>query len=91
MVRRTRLFGGSARVTFRLDGGRPDGTVSVVGDFNGWRPGAHELVARRDGSRSVSVTLVPGEYHFRYLATGGVWFDDEAADALDGDGGLLRV
>lgn len=78
-------------MTFRLDGGRPDGTVSVVGDFNGWRPGAHELVARRDGSRSVTLTLAPGEYRFRYLATGGHWFDDETADALVAEGGLLRV
>jgi hypothetical protein len=37
------------------------------------------------------VTLPAGEHRFRYLATGGVWFDDTAADRLDDDGGLLRV
>jgi 1,4-alpha-glucan branching enzyme len=78
-------------VTFRLAGEGPEGPVSVVGDFNQWRPGAHELVVRRKGYRSVSVTLPPGEYRFRYLATGGIWFDDEHADRLDAQGGLIRV
>jgi hypothetical protein len=92
MIKRSRLFGGKTRVTFCLPAGRPDGTVSVVGCFNGWEPGRHELVPRRDGTRTVSLPLAPGRYHFRYLATGGVWLDDDGADAvIDGLGGRLDL
>ena len=93
MIRRSRLFGTKTRVTFTLPAAETprDGVVSVVGSFNDWTPGRHELVPRRDGSRSVSVTLPAGEHRFRYLATGGLWFDDSAADRVDGTGSLLRV
>jgi len=84
MLRRTQLFGGKARITFALPAHEPDGVVSVVGDFNDWRPGAHELVRRRNGTRTVSVILPPGRHRFRYLASGGVWFDDATADQVDG-------
>jgi Glycogen recognition site of AMP-activated protein kinase len=81
MIRRCRLFGGKTRVTFSRPADEPAGHVSVVGTFNDWTPGAH-LVPRRNGTRTVSVTLPPGEHRFRYLATGGVWFDDEQADVV---------
>lgn len=91
MLRRTKLFGRKTRVTFALPAARPAGTVSVVGDFNGWEPGRHALVARRDGTRTVSVILPAGVHRFRYLATGDVWFDDEGADRVDDRGGLLEL
>ena len=91
MIRRSRLFGAKTRVTFSLPADEAPGIVSVVGTFNDWTPGRHELMPRRDGTRSVSVTLPAGEHRFRYLATGGVWFDDTAADRIDAAGGLLRV
>ncbi|WP_332262347.1 isoamylase early set domain-containing protein [Streptacidiphilus rugosus] len=78
-------------MTFRLAAQEPAGTVSVVGDFNGWQPGVAELVTRRDGTRTVSVSFPPGEHRFRYLATGGVWFDDDYADRIDPQGSLIRV
>jgi 1,4-alpha-glucan branching enzyme len=91
MIRRSRLFGAKTRVTFSLTADQPAGIVSVVGTFNNWTPGSHQLVARRDGSRSVSVSLPPGEHRFRYLATDGVWFDDHAADEIDHHGGTIRL
>ena len=84
------MFGGKARITFALPADAPDGVVSVVGDFNRWQPGEHELVRRRNGTRTVSVILPPGRHRFRYLATGGVWFDDDAAEPADG-AGIVRV
>jgi hypothetical protein len=79
-------------VTFRLGPEvQPERTVSVVGDFNGWQPGAAELVLRRNGTRTVSLTFPPGEHRFRYLATGGLWFDDDSADRIDPQGSLIRV
>jgi hypothetical protein len=91
MIKRSRLFGNQTRVTFCLPLDTPPGTVSVVGSFNDWEPGRHELVRRRNGTRTVTVRLGPGEYRFRYLATGGVWLDDEAADQIDQQGGRLLI
>ncbi|KAB1909933.1 isoamylase early set domain-containing protein [Micromonospora chersina] len=91
MIKRNKLFGNQTRVTFCLPRDTPPGTVSVVGCFNDWQPGRHELVARRDGTRTVTVRLGPGEHRFRYLATGGVWLDDEAADAVDEQGSRLLL
>jgi 1,4-alpha-glucan branching enzyme len=91
MIKRTGLFGDKKRVTFRLESPVVARPVSVVGTFNDWGPGRHELVRRRDGSYSVTVTLGPGVHRFRYLADGGTWFDDDHADDIDHHGGLLHI
>ena len=91
MIKKSRLFGNKTRVTFCLPGDAPAGRVSVVGTFNGWEPGTHELKPRRDGTRTVSVPLGPGDYRFRYLASDGVWLDDEQADAVGPHGSELRL
>lgn len=65
-------------VTFVLPG--EVGSVSIVGDFNAWDPYAHPLRKRSNGTRSVAVELEPGTYAFRYLADGGVFFDEPDAD-----------
>ncbi|HEX6471732.1 MAG TPA: isoamylase early set domain-containing protein [Streptosporangiaceae bacterium] len=90
MIKRSRLFGRKVRVTFCLTD-HSDGVVSVVGDFNNWEPGRHELVRRRNGTKTVSVILGPGTHRFRYLATGGRWFDDEHADRIDHQGSFIEV
>ncbi len=81
-----------ADVTFVLPADRPAGEVSVVGDFNDWQPGAHLLTVRSDGMRAASVT-VPAEsrVHFRYLAHGDYWFDDDGADGHDGTNGYFHT
>jgi 1,4-alpha-glucan branching enzyme len=91
MIKRSKLFGDKTRVTFCLPADAPAGPVSVVGTFNGWEPGRHELKPRRDGTRTVSVPLPPGRYAFRYLGADGVWFDDEHADGLGPQGSELRL
>jgi 1,4-alpha-glucan branching enzyme len=91
MIKRSPLFGNKTRVTFCLPVATPAGQVSVVGSFNGWEPGRHELKPRRNGTRTVSVPLPPGHYRFRYLAANGVWFDDEHADGVGPEGTHLNV
>ncbi|MEU7530998.1 glycoside hydrolase family 13 [Saccharothrix sp. NPDC042600] len=88
MLRSTHLFGPKRRVTFSLPVDDPDGPVSVVGSFNDWTPGIHELVPRRDGTRTVTVILPPGTHRFRYLGPDGHWFDDDHAQRLDGDSAI---
>jgi 1,4-alpha-glucan branching enzyme len=83
---------GTVRVTFALPADEPPGAVSVVGDFNNWNPHAHPLRRRANGTRSAVVTVDAGSMlHFRYLAEGGVWFDDESAPAADGRGANITV
>ncbi len=43
MIKRSKLFGNKTRVTFCLPVDQPSGPVSVVGTFNDWVPGLHEL------------------------------------------------
>jgi 1,4-alpha-glucan branching enzyme len=84
--------GDQTHVTFVLPSQEPDGKVSVVGDFNGWTPGRHTLVRRSNGTRSVKVTVPAGQaFGFRYLAEGGVWFDDPAVSQRDAQNGLIRT
>jgi hypothetical protein len=83
---------GTVKLTFTLPGDEPTGPVSVVGDFNDWQPGLHELVPGRDGTRSATVTVPAGTtLRFRYLADGGMWFDDDSADMRDEQGCLVSV
>ena len=83
---------GTVRVTFALPADEPGGAVSVVGNFNDWDPFAHPLRRRANSTRSAAVTVQAGTtLHFRYLAEGGVWFDDESVPAQDGRGAALTV
>jgi 1,4-alpha-glucan branching enzyme len=84
--------GGTVRVTFALPANEPAGAVSVVGDFNNWDPFAHPLRKRSNGTRSTVVTVSPGStLRFRYLAEGGMWFDDDSAQAADSQGAIISV
>ena len=83
---------GTVRVTFALPADEPGGAVSVVGNFNDWNPFAHPLRRRANSIRSVAVTVQAGTtLHFRYLAEGGVWFDDDTAEVQDGEGATITV
>jgi hypothetical protein len=63
-----------------------------VGDFNGWDPFAHPLRRRSNGHRTAVVTVPAGAtLHFRYLAEGGRWFDDDTAGTPGASGVALTV
>jgi 1,4-alpha-glucan branching enzyme len=83
---------GTVRVTFALPIDDPGGAVSVVGDFNDWNPYTHPMRKRANQTRSAAVTVRAGStLHFRYLAEGGVWFDDETVDAQHGPNAVIMV
>jgi 1,4-alpha-glucan branching enzyme len=78
------------RVTFALPSQEPDGRISVVGDFNEWTPGAHQLRRRANGTRSVVVSVPIGTpMRFRYLGEGGHWFDDPDVEARHDENGVV--
>ncbi len=82
---------GQTIVIFELPGDVHEGSVSVVGSFNQWTPGVHVLELREDGQRSVVVVVDSDEdIHFRYLGSGGVWFDDLEAETTE-NGSILRA
>ncbi len=83
---------GKVRVTFALPADEPAAAVSVVGNFNEWNPFAHPLRRRANRTRSAAVTVQAGTtLHFRYLAEGGLWFDDESIPAHCGQGVAITV
>ena len=82
----------ATKIQFVLPDDIHDGPVSAVGTFNDWTPGAHKLVRRRNGTRSVTVAVPKGQQvQFRYLGAGGVWFDDEDADVITAEGSLVSA
>jgi len=77
MLRIDRDRTGGVRLTFVLRPDSPRGRVSVVGDFNSWLPGAHELRSRSNGTRSVAITVPDGtDVRFRYLGEDGHWCNE---------------
>ena len=93
MIRRSRVAKtGDVKLTFTLPPDQPSGDVSVVGTFNDWTPGAHKLVRRTNGTRSISVTVPAGAtVLFRYLGQDSHWFDEPEADAVDHEGCVFRT
>ncbi|HEX5402267.1 MAG TPA: isoamylase early set domain-containing protein [Pseudonocardiaceae bacterium] len=92
MIRTSRGTGKTVKVTFVLPAEEPSGRVSVVGEFNDWQPGTHELRKRSNGTRSVSVQVEDGStVCFRYLGEGGFWFDDPDVHHRDERGGLFSA
>ena len=82
---------GTAKVTFTLPSDFPAGPVSVLGTFNDWTPGVHQLKNRAGGVRSASVTVPAGTtLCFRYLGEHQAWFDDADASPCE-HGGSVTV
>lgn len=52
--------------------------VYLVGDFNGWEEGTHELELQRDGSYQILLKLDAGEFEFKYKC-GCTWFNERTA------------
>ena len=80
----------AVKVTFALPLGQTAGACSVVGDFNEWQPGTHQMRRRANGTRSASVTVARGtSIRFRYLAENGHWFNDPEVAELEGADSVL--
>jgi hypothetical protein len=80
---------GRVKLSFSLPAGQIPGAVSVVGDFNGWDPYAHPMRLNGDAYEVIVTVAADQPVCFRYLADGGVWFDDDDADYHDVQGGHL--
>jgi hypothetical protein len=83
---------GHLLVTFTIPDDGDDTIVSVVGSFDDWLPGTDTFASVGDGLLAVSVTVIADEdVHFRYLRTGGIWFDDDEADEITSFGSVITA
>jgi hypothetical protein len=69
------LGAGWVRFVFEMAVDMP---VYLVGDFNGWEEGTHQLEAQEDGTYQILLKLDPGEFEFKYKC-GCSWFNECAA------------
>ena len=71
------------------------GSVAIVGDFNGWDPGAHPLQALGDGWWELWIPLPAGSYQYLYLVDGAQKVPPESRVTIDdgfgGRNGLIEV
>ena len=68
------------QVTFKFI--RPESSaVSVVGDFNSWNPEKNVMKKTKSGEYSARLSLKPGRYNYKYLASDG-WYTDPQADLV---------
>jgi len=78
-------------VLIRLDAADVDGTsVSVAGDFNGWRP----VPMQREGHEwLLRLPLTPGVYHYAFRSDRGEWFVPRSVPGRrdDGMGGFVAL
>jgi len=78
-------------VMIRLNAVDVDGaSVSVAGDFNGWRP----VPMQREGRDwLVRLPLAPGVYHYAFRSDRGEWFVPASVPGRrdDGMGGYVAV
>ena len=78
------------RQMIRIPARATQGTPSIAGDFNGWKPEP----MRREGSRWVwTGLLAPGVYHYAFVTEDGTWFVPESVPGRqdDGMGGQVAV
>jgi len=68
------------QVTFKLSQNVTAETAHLLGEFNDWDPTIHPMKRLKDGSFSITITLSPGFYRYRYLLDGERWENDWEAD-----------
>ena len=52
--------------------------VSVIGDFNEWRPGANPMNRQPDGAWTLQVEMCHGHHHYHFLVDGETRLDPRA-------------
>lgn len=78
------------RVTFsvRAEAGSK---VFLAGSFNDWNPTSKEMTDKKNsGIYAVTLTLVPGDYQYKFVIDGTWCADPECADWVQNDLGTLN-
>ena len=62
--------------------------VSLIGDFNGWTPGATPLTGQGvDGVWAASVPVAPGRHEYAFIVDGERWVADPYATTVNDEFG----
>ncbi len=80
MLKKSYLKNGNCRVTFSLPAKVDAESASLCGAFNKWDKNAHPMKRLKNGMFSITITLPPGEYRFRYYLDDHHWENDWEAD-----------
>ncbi len=80
MLKKSYLKSGACRVTFSLPAEIGAHSACLCGTFNDWDKKSHPMKPLKNGSFSITLTLQPGEYAFRYYLDGQRWENDWQAD-----------
>ncbi|HVZ18854.1 MAG TPA: glycogen-binding domain-containing protein [Terriglobales bacterium] len=59
--------------------------VFLAGSFNGWDPTATPMMLGKDGQWTVSLTLAPGRYEYKFVVD-GEWCCEPDCTALSPEG-----
>lgn len=62
-------------------------TVSLVGDFNEWNPGAHPMKQLPDGAWLLMIELKHGHHRYAFLVDGTLTLDPRAQGITRNDKG----
>ena len=62
-------------------------TVTLVGDFNEWRPAAHKMQRMADGGWHLRVDLKHGHHRYAFLVDGVLTLDPQAQGITRNDQG----
>ena len=73
------------RITFHLDCPLAQ-NVFIAGNFNQWNPNDVPLKKRKKGHWSITLTLPPGRYEYRYIVD-GFWMNDPKAEKVPNEWG----
>ena len=65
---------------FRCEGAT---SVALAGQFNGWSESAHVMRDDTDrGHWSITVSLAPGRYEYKFFVDGRTWWNDPEAPTV---------
>jgi 1,4-alpha-glucan branching enzyme len=66
-------------------------TVFLAGNFNNWDPSAKQMTDKKnDGLFTTTISLVPGEYQYKFIINGTWCADPECADWVQNEHGTLN-
>ena len=66
-------------------------TVFLAGNFNNWDPTAKQMTDKKnDGLFTTTISLVPGEYQYKFIINGTWCADPECADWVQNEHGTLN-
>jgi 1,4-alpha-glucan branching enzyme len=78
------------RVAFSVHA-KPGSKVSLAGCFNNWDPSANKLADKKgDGTFTASVSLLPGDYQYKFVIDGTWHADPECPDWVQNEHGTLN-